>query len=446
MRHVLREGFDRQYVLLPLIAAVALVVTAFFVAEARRAYTRDLSEVVVIRQDRMREIAELIYASLEAESAQRGYVITGDPQYVEPYSESRRTTYAQIDSLIQRYERTDPEEAAVLTGVRTRLDVKFAEMEKSIALMRDGNTSEAFNAIKTDIGFHYMREIRDALERVRERERQRIYDAVREWNRELRVNTAVNGVSSVFTLGLIVLVGLLATREIRRRHAATTELERLVEERTTDLNSLSAHMMRIAEREKYTLSRELHDELGGLLVATRMDLAQLRRRMPTSDPDMEARWKRIDSALNAGVELKRRIIEELRPTLLDNMGLVAAVRWQAEQTCSVGRLELTLELPDEEPALSDDAGIAMFRCVQEALANVLKHARATHVKVAMHERDGALKIVIEDDGIGLPDGAARRAGSHGLKQMRFRMQAVGGEMTAEAVRPHGTRTTLTLKR
>src|SRR5512134_2221933 len=125
MRQILREGFDRRYVLLPLIAAVALVVTAFFVAEARRAYTRDLSEVILIRQDRIREIAELIYASLEAESAQRGYVITGDAQYVEPYAEGRRKTYAQIDSLIERYERTDPEEAAVLTGVRTRLDVKF---------------------------------------------------------------------------------------------------------------------------------------------------------------------------------------------------------------------------------------------------------------------------------------------------------------------------------
>jgi hypothetical protein len=441
----LREGFDRRYVLLPLIAAVALVVTAFFVAEARRAYTRDLSEVVLIRQDRMRELAELIYASIEAENAQRGYVITGDAQYVEPYAEHRRATYAQIDSLIERYERTDPEEAAVLTGVRTRLDVKFAEMEHTIALMRDGHTSEALGAVKTDVGLHYMREIRDELEGVRERERQRIYDSVLQWNRELRVSTVVNGVSSVFTLALIVLVGLLTTREIRRRRAATAELERLVEERTADLQSLSAHMLRIAEREKYTLSRELHDELGGLLVATRMDLAQLRRRMPAADADMEARWKRIDSALTAGVELKRRIIEELRPTLLDNMGLLAAVRWQAEQTCAVGRLELTLELADEEPALSDDAGIAIFRCVQEALANVLKHARATHVKVSMHQGDGVLRIVIEDDGIGLPNDAARRAGSHGLKQMKFRMQAVGGEMTAEAVRPHGTRTTLTLK-
>ena len=235
MRHILREGFDRQYVLLPLIAAIALVVTAFFIQEARRTYTRDLGEVILIRQDRTREIAELFYASIEAESAQRGYIITGDPEYVEPYAEGRRNTFALMDSLIERYERTDPEEAAVLTGIRTRLDVKFAEMEHTIALMRDGKTQEAAAAIKTDVGLRYMREIRDDLEGLRERERQRIYEAVLEWNHELRVSTAVNGISAVFTLGLIVLVGLLATREIRRRRAANTELERLVEERTSDL-------------------------------------------------------------------------------------------------------------------------------------------------------------------------------------------------------------------
>jgi signal transduction histidine kinase len=444
MRQILRAGFDRRYVLLPLLAAVTLVITAFFVAEARRTYTRELSEVVVIRQDRMREIAELIYTAIEAESAQRGFSLTGDPVYAEPYAEGRKKAFALIDDLIERYGRTDPEEAVALMGVRTRLDVKFTEMDHTIGLMREGQSREALAAIKTDVGLRYMREIRDELEALRTRERERTYEAVQEWTRGLRVNTLINAVSTMFTLVLLVFIGLLATREIRRRQEANAELGRLVEERTADLRALSAHMLRIAEREKSTLARELHDELGGLLVATRMDLAQLRRRTAIPDKDAEERWKRIDTALTAGVELKRRIIEELRPTLLDNMGLVAAVRWQAEQTCSVGRLALDLDLPDDEPVLNADAAIAVFRCVQEALANVLKHARATRVKLAMQHGGGSLRIAIEDDGVGVPEGAAERPGSHGLKQMRFRMQAVGGEMTVEPVRPHGTRTTLSL--
>jgi signal transduction histidine kinase len=445
MRKLLREGFDRRYVVLPLLAAVTIVIAAFFVAEARRAYTRDLSEAILVRQDRMREIAELIYASIEAESAQRGYMLTGEAQYLEPYAEGRKTATTLIDDLIRRYEETNAEEAAVLQGVRTRLDVKFVETEQTIAMMREGRAREALAAVKTDVGLHYMREIRDELEALRTRERLAIYDSIEEWKQELRVNTVLNAVTAVFTLVLLVLVGLLASSEIRRRHAANTELERLVEQRTADLEALSAHMVRIGELEKSALARELHDELGGLLVAMRMDLAQLRRRIVLPDGDAEARWKRIDSALAAGVELKRRVIEELRPTLLDNMGLAAAIRWQAEQSCAVGQLKLDLDLPDEEPALSGDTGIAAFRCVQEALSNVLKHARATRVKLAMRRSGEWLQIVVEDDGVGVAPGAVERAGSHGLKQMRFRMEAVGGEMSTESVLPRGTRTTLSLR-
>ena len=137
------------------------------------------------------------------------------------------------------------------------------------------------------------------------------------------------------------------------------------------------------------------------------------------------------------------MIEDLRPTLLDNLGLVAALRWQAEQRCSQGHLRLELDLPEEEPVLNGDVSIALFRCVQEILTNVLKHARATKVKLSLRHREH-LFVVVEDDGVGLPEGAAQRAGSHGLKQMVFRMQAVGGVFYTEPVAPHGTRTSLTI--
>ena len=442
MRQLLRQGFDRRYVLLPLLATIALVVLGFFVAEARRGYTRDLSEVIRDRQDRLRAIAELTYASMDAESAQRGYLLTGERQYAEPYEEARRVAVQVLEGLISRYEATDLQEVATLEGVRTRLDIKFKETDDTIKLMREGKPREALAAVKTDIGLYYMREIRAELVALRGRELERLYSTLVDWNKGLRVNSLINAATTAFTVLLLLLVGLLGTREIRRRAAATTELAGLVEQRTADLRELSAHMVRIGELEKSALARELHDELGGLLVTMRMDLSQLRRRIALPDADAETRWRRIDSALTAGVELKRRVIEELRPTLLDNMGLVAAVRWQAEQRCAQARLGLELDLPEEEPVLNGEVPIAVFRCVQEALSNVLKHAQATRVKLSLRCRDGALVVTVEDDGVGLPLGAERRAGSHGLKQMVFRMQAVGGEMRTELVVPHGTRMTL----
>jgi signal transduction histidine kinase len=144
------------------------------------------------------------------------------------------------------------------------------------------------------------------------------------------------------------------------------------------------------------------------------------------------------------VELKRRIIEDLWPTLLDNMGLVTALRWQVEQRCSQAGLRLECDLPEESPALDGDRSIAIFRCVQELMSNVLKHAKATRVKLSLRSSGDSLVVAMEDDGVGLPDGALRQSGSHGLKQVAFRMQAVGGEVTTERVVPHGTRVTLTV--
>src|ERR1700749_5294591 len=98
------------------------------------------------------------------------------------------------------------------------------------------------------------------------------------------------------------------------------ELEQQVEARTSELTALSTHLQGVSEQEKSARPRELHDELGGLLVAARMDLSWLQQRLPTSDPAIEQRFKRIHESLSAGVDLKRRVVEELRPTLLDNMG------------------------------------------------------------------------------------------------------------------------------
>ncbi len=134
-------------------------------------------------------------------------------------------------------------------------------------------------------------------------------------------------------------------------------------------------MSRVAEAEKHALARELHDELGGLLVAMRMDISQIRKRQPDpADPDVLPRWERVEQALAQGLELKRRVIEDLRPTLLDNMGLFTALRWLATQRSEQAQLKLEMEGLDEDIELPPETAIAVFRTVQEAVANVVKHA------------------------------------------------------------------------
>ncbi len=437
MLHLVREGVDRR-VLLPLLVCIALTLVTLFLVEARRSYTRELAEVIQIRQYRLGELAELIYVCLEAESAQRGYLLTRDAKYAEPYESGRLAATQLAARLVESFSRRNSEELVALQAVQRLIAAKFAEMDETLGLMRAGRPRAALETTKTDVGLHRMREIRDDLQSLRSRERDRIIEAVANWSSEVRVNRWINVVGTVVYLAMMILVGLLASNELRRRRADNKNLDSLVSERTAELESLSAHMLKLGEMEKSALARGLHDELGGLLVAMRMDLSQLRRRVVLPDEDAQTRWKRLDDALIASVELKRRIIEELRPTLLDNLGLVAAVRWQAEQSTAVGGIKLEVDLPQAEPVVKGDTAIAIFRCVQEALANILQHARATRVKLSMQLSDHRLHVTIEDNGVGLSSDASRKPVSHGLKQMGFRMRAVGGEMRLASTVPQGT--------
>jgi signal transduction histidine kinase len=171
----------------------------------------------------------------------------------------------------------------------------------------------------------------------------------------------------------------------------------------------------------------------------RMDIVQIRKRLGTAaDPDLAARWERVDQALAQGLELKRRVIEDLRPTLLDNMGLFTALRWLATQRSEQAQLALEMEGLDEDVEIAPETAIAVFRTAQEALANIIKHAGAARFTLKAHVEDERLSLEITDDGRGLPEGAERRSGSHGLKQMRFRMEAVGGDLTIGPNQPRGT--------
>jgi signal transduction histidine kinase len=436
MKRVLRSGIDRRYVLLPLLVGIALVLSMYFVLEARRDVTRNLTTELRDRDDRMRQIDELIAASLTSESALRGFLLTGNPAYLEPYAPARESTAALLAKLIPRYQQRDQGEVAVLNGIKTMLAARFEEMDRTIDLARSGQDRAVKDMVSTDAGLADMTQVRRELDALRSREIARVNSGNATWNGQVEVIRFTNLASMVFTLILLIAVGLLISHEIKRRNLATKELELEVSLRTAELRELSEHMLRISEVEKSALARELHDELGGLLVAMRMDFSQLRRRLQLPDAAAEERWERIDKGLKMGVELKRRVIEGLRPTLLDNMGLVVALRWQAEQTCEQGNIKLTTELPDVEPELGSDAVIAVFRTVQEAFSNVLKHARATVVHLAMEDDGDYITITVQDNGVGLPAGATERAGSHGLKQMRFRMQAIRG--TCEVVRsPQG---------
>ena len=135
----------------------------------------------------------------------------------------------------------------------------------------------------------------------------------------------------------------------------------------------------------------------------------------------------VQDALQAGVDLKRRVVEHLRPTLLDNLGLFSALRWQVADSCGRADLKCVERYPSQELNLIPEASIAIFRIVQESLTNILKHAQARNVEVSVDIIVDSLVIRVRDDGVGLPADRRRTLRSHGLAAMRHRAIALGGE-------------------
>jgi signal transduction histidine kinase len=256
------------------------------------------------------------------------------------------------------------------------------------------------------------------------------------------MSLATTSTALAASLGLVLVLSRLGLRQMRskEREAAElaerqAELERLVERRTEELSELSTHLQSLAEKEKSALSRELHDELGGLLVAARMDVSWLEERLAKGDAEARSYFRRVHEALQTGVEVKRRVVESLRPTLLDNLGLFPALRWQVADICGRAGLRAVEHYPAEELPLTADASIAVFRIVQEALTNVLKHAKARRVEVWIETRAPWLIVRVRDDGIGLPLERLQTLRSHGLASMRHRAAGLGGQLQAH--RPAG---------
>ncbi len=231
---------------------------------------------------------------------------------------------------------------------------------------------------------------------------------------------------------VLVLAACLIYQYLHRRAAQTEQLrlqkiklEYEVEERTRELVELSTHLQSVAEREKAGLARELHDELGGLLVGARMDISWTEQHLTTADQDMRQRLNRVQQNLSAAIDLKRRIIEELRPTLLDNVGFLAALRWQMKETFTRAGLTCNEYFPDEEPKLTSDAAISLFRIAQEAFSNLIKHSAAKAVDVTLDIDEDMVVFRIKDDGKGVSS-ANSPSGVHVLASMRHRVRALGG--------------------
>lgn len=238
--------------------------------------------------------------------------------------------------------------------------------------------------------------------------------------------------------------GALARSRERAQLALQSERDRLdalVRDRTASLAELASHLQQVREDERAHLANELHDELGALMTAARLDVARLSRRFEPLPPEAATLFAHLQRTLGEGIALKRRIIEDLRPSSLAVLGLAPALEILAREFAE--RSGLDVESQVDAPALDAATQLTVFRLVQESLTNVARHARARRVDITLRPLPGQVEVSVADDGLGFTPGAPGHA-RHGLAGMRHRAEAAGGRLEVISRPGRGTRIRATL--
>ncbi|MDH4462538.1 MAG: CHASE3 domain-containing protein [Acidovorax sp.] len=388
-----------------------------------------------------KNVSTLLQSMLDAETGQRGYLLTGDETYLAPYSAAVSTVHSNLDNLRTQFmaEPSDMQEFAYLSRQVSR---KLAEMELSVRLRRQGNEDAWKFVLHTDLGREQMDAIRSHAQELLKRSDVRLEAGRQQIEQSLMLSRI--GIATVTAIGLLAFYMYLrqahAVLLVNQREQALLERERdrlevLVKQRTATLSELASHLQQVREEERGHLARELHDELGALLTAAKLDVARLKSKIDTTAPDVSERLRHLTETLNSGIALKRRIIEDLRPSSLSNLGLTAAIEILTREYAERAGIEVETSL--EAVKLPDASQLTVYRMVQEALTNIGKYAKASKVLVSVHGYPTHVAVQVRDNGEGF-DPATVRPNSHGLSGMRHRVEAAGGRLSITSRPGNGT--------
>ena len=231
---------------------------------------------------------------------------------------------------------------------------------------------------------------------------------------------------------------LVLANNITERHAAEEKLKESYEA----IRTLTGYLQNVREQERLNISREIHDELGQLLTVLKMDVSWLNKKIGGENSMVKEKLSEILNLVDTTVRSIRRIASELRPTLLDDLGLYAAMEWHLEEFERRSGIRRELVIPENELALSDSLKIGIFRIFQESLTNVARHSEAKNVNVSLLQKDNQLILTIRDNGIGFEEGPMTTKKTLGLLGMKERSMMMGGVYNISSAK--GTGTTVTV--
>ena len=404
-----------------------------------RQSNRALSEIGHAQQVRL-VLNGLMQTILDAETGQRGYLLTGEERYRQPYDVAAKQIDGQLAMLRTLYA-DHPAEMARLALLANHVSRKQAEMDMSVRLRKTGAEDAWKFVMTTDVGREEMDAIRAQADQLVTVSNEALFKGqaqIAEALKLARIGIAVVALAALIAFYLYLRQShALRSAGERQQQALQRErnaLEDEVRDRTATLAELATHLQDVRETERGYLARELHDELGSLLTAAKLDVARLKSKLADS-ADATQRLQHLTDLLNSGIALKRRIIEDLRPSSLSNLGLIASLEILGREFAD--RSGIQVEMALEPVVLDEGLQLTIYRMVQESLTNIGKYAEASEATIVLKNYENHVIAEVRDNGKGF-DPRKLRPATHGLAGMRHRVEAAHGKLSITSTLGQGT--------
>jgi signal transduction histidine kinase len=432
----MRLGLSKREVL-PLVAAlvVSLTATAAALSTWRQARLAELRLQGCMRL--MLGTTQIVAMLVEADAAQRAYRLSGDGRHLAPYHSARERLPLFFRELREvqrrsRGERTDLEGIKKLAERKLNLtrEVLTAYRADDVSLLRSLNPA----------GVALMDEVRGAVRRRHRAWLNEIAALTRSVEETGRVSLVVVVTGAFGTAVLMAIAALQLDRNVARTRLALGNAEK-AEKR---YKALAQRLQRVREEESGQLARRVHDELGQALTAVRFDLCSFGRKIERVDPALHAQLRKTIDLTDEAVKIVRHIAVELRPAVLDQLGLPTALEWLGLGFQKRYGIRVRMNTAEQTVGGERDQHLALFRIAQEALTNVARHAHASRVSMALRPAQDGLEMEVCDNGVGIPHELLERPRSVGLLSMHERAELAGGRCEILSGRGEGTTVRVTL--
>jgi signal transduction histidine kinase len=375
---------------------------------------------------------------IKAESAQRGFLLTRSKEYLSPYDQAIinvRINLEEVENILKEQQPTALiEETELIDIINKSIEAKITELNLTLSLAKEGEFNNAESIVNLDNGLVEMENFDTTIGKLQEMLKKRVSDlqVKRSASRNLiRISVIAGPLILIFFVTSVIkslLIELSEKAELQNQlKTENLKHELKVKEQSKLLQSLALDYQSDAERERQKLARELHDELGSILTATKMDIAWVIKMLKKSEPEIVDKLKRTNTYLDQGINFKRQIVQDLHPSMISTFGFWPALKTLIEETAERNQLALTLTLPGEDTQVNETISLIAYRVIQETLNNCSKYANASKLVVHIYCDENNMKIEIKDDGVGI-DMNNLTHNTHGLSGMRHRVTAIGGHI------------------